>query len=135
MTRDEILNMPAGREMDALVSKIIFESVPCGNWAIQRYYPEEWIRIDDSCNHKNCHPLNFVPLYSSNISAAWEVVEKMHSKGAEIEVIAHYDGSYFCVMAHAIPDGAGSVDWGANAIESNAPLAICRAALLAIIEL
>ena len=101
MTRDEILNMPAGREMDELIAKIIYPD------AIEFYV---------------------FPNYSTDIKAAWDVVEKIKD-------------NVFCIYWKDRPD---IHDWGIQleAVDSYSgseivygetfPLAICRAALLAV---
>lgn len=66
MTRDEILNMPAGRELDALVAITIM------GWQLEngRYYPPGIARPKD-------WPYGIsVPHYSELIEKAWEVMEK-----------------------------------------------------------
>lgn len=133
MTRDEILNMPAGREIDALIEENIFKSVSCNNWAIQRYYPEEWIRINSSCEHERCHPLGFVPRYSTDISAAWEVVEKFVEQDCKCHIYRYgnwnkKDGKR-CWQVFL---GDNKYNLFPYAEADTAPLAICRAALLAI---
>jgi hypothetical protein len=111
MTRDEILSMEAGREMDALVARELFGG-------IKEYWDYGFT----------------VPNYSVSIGAAWEVVEKMHERGY-----------YFCCARN----GKGATDASGNLDDSwyvdtgciielenqpTLPLAICRAALLAVME-
>jgi hypothetical protein len=75
------------------------------------------------------------PSYSTSIVAAWEVLEKMHDdKGAIAEVIMEYDGTYWCWIGKDVPDGAGTKEFVGSANADTAPLAICRAALLAVME-
>jgi hypothetical protein len=125
MTRDEILNMPASREMDALVAEKVME------FGVMR-----WI------NHPTYDPKIITPVemelphYSTDISAAWQVLEQLRDpsesepdfwsitdagieQGWIVENIwAHHDGD--------IPNFAVQAE--------TAPLAICRAALLAVLE-
>jgi len=101
MTRDEILNMPAGEMMDKLICVNLF---PHKN-------PEYWDLLK----------------YSTDIAAAWEVVEKM-SYSFHVEIMSDING-----MA-----------WGCDfkddplhttlCVAETAPLAICRAALLTVMK-
>jgi hypothetical protein len=104
MTRDEILKMEAGREMDALVAEKIFN----GQW-LYKNIPEN------------------LPKFSASISAAWEVVERL---------IKHNPLSLDYLV-----DENNVLGWQANfrmgynvAFAPTAPLAICRAALLAVMK-
>jgi hypothetical protein len=101
MTRDEILNLEAGREMDVTVGYHVMDLVA---------------------------PPDIYPEYSTDISAAWQVfrnkkvVHWMHDieiQDAEnIQIIGAAEDSYS----------------GATILEGKAPLIICRAALLAVME-
>lgn len=100
MTRDEILNMPAGNKIDAWIDVLIFG--------------------DDGTNYSGKH-------YSTDISAAWEVVEKTNS--FEVELIIEKDGMYECQIWN------GDTFHPEQCIRADTmPLAICRAALLTILE-
>lgn len=101
MTREEVLAMPAGREMDELVAELAMglETPFC---------------MDD------------VPHYSTEIEAAWAVVEKMADAGRVV-----------ILKADGLRDGTFNPRWTVL-IDSQprtdadaAPLAVCRAALLA----
>ena len=104
MTREEILNMPAGREMDALIAKFV-------------------MKVDSP--HDVCK-------FSTDIADAWTVVEKMKSK--------HFRIYYKSVPFHK--DDKEPIGWmcSVSGFEfmpehaDTAPLAICRAALLAVME-
>jgi hypothetical protein len=109
MTRDEILNMPAGKEIDALIAEKVI-GVPfrkpthgpcctCGTCG--------W-------DYDNC-----ICGYSEEIEKAWEVVEKLR---LTIEPTA--------MNKWAVHQGLGSQ----LAYAETAPLAICRAALLAVMK-
>lgn len=104
MTRDEILNMPAGREMDALIWKQIYKSPQ----------PKP--------------PINDFP--STNIDCAFGLVEKME----ELE--------FWLELSNVIPNSDPIVyevtfrkhSASGYACEDTVSLAICRAALLAVLE-
>lgn len=112
MNRDEILNMPAGREMDTLIVekvmglKVDYEFDEPHVPSLRDKY-DEW---------------GYLPNYSTDILAAWEVVEEL--KG--LKPILNYDPQ--------------SQKWymrlngGSYCSADTAPLAICRVALLAVME-
>lgn len=106
MTQDEILNMPAGREMDELIARII--------------YPEaiEFFAF---------------PCYSTDISAAWEVVENRLRSGISSEIISHYPGkdyvATFWTVKNSEIENLNDFDEHIARAET-APLAICRSVLI-----
>ena len=117
MTRDEILNMPAGRELDVLVANKVLGIVPT------KWHPLE-------------NPWDEIPLrpYSTDIAAAWKVVERLHEKG-------FYTGFYRNGKGATDKRGNFIENWGVDigcvielADQPTLPLAICRAALLAVLE-
>lgn len=114
MTRDEILNMEAGREMDCAVDEFIF-----GN---------EWTHIAPGV------PWDDIPTYSTDIAAAWQVVEKLERDYPHSIIRVSNGDSDSCdcdILGYGKLGVAHiSIDGGLE----NAPLAICRAALLAIQE-
>jgi hypothetical protein len=102
MTRDEILNMPAGREMDVTIGYHVMDlGAPPG------VYPE----------------------YSTDIAAAWEVVEK-----ANVSCIQQAIGDTPDELLWFACCGDASTACDTEAFAETAPLAICRAALLAVME-
>jgi hypothetical protein len=115
MTRDEILNMPAGREMDYLVAEMVMKIRP--RIASTEYIGKEVVgrKYDAVINHEIIE----LPFYSTDISAAWEVILEMRENG------------FGCDM------DVGSKGWGCRfgvggeiVTAESMPLAICRAALL-----
>ena len=129
MKRDEILNMPAGREMDRLIAeKVMGLSVYDGERKIVRYegfhrkhkrtysIPEIYVRVSGVANY-SCDS------YSTDIKYAWLVFEKY----------TKISGSVFNPFVEKTPKGfACSFDGINYALECDTtPLAICRAALLA----
>jgi hypothetical protein len=101
MTHEEILNMPAGREMDALIA-------------------EKVMGVKLFC---------FCP--STDIAAAWQVVDYFAKKYGDVcleMVLVENEtltGQEWCVSLRLDAD---------IALADTAPLAICRAALLAVKE-
>ena len=119
MTRDEILNMPAGREMDAILMEKLFEY----SWD-SSFKGGAWRHADGSC-----YLQQLLPRFSTDIAAAWEVVEKLCDEtGCDIVKVCKRDpellrGDWSCNFGR-----------GFEAFGETAPLAICRAALLAVME-
>ena len=113
MKRDEILNMPAGQEMDALV--------------LERVLRKAVLREPGGRPHFLTTP------YSSDIGSAWEVVEKLKTDGKWLSISTHLIGT----------NNQWCCEYSDNSLQSEvnvtmadtAPLAICRASLLAIMEL
>lgn len=101
MTREQIMAMPAGPELDALVAEKVMGLKPA------------------------CRP------YSTSIEAAWEVVgELMDAKRLFIMHGGFGDDFEVCFNPD-IEDSAPDDLWVKC---STAPLAICRAALLSVME-
>jgi hypothetical protein len=132
MTRDEILNMPAGREMDKLIAA-----------AITNKKNIRWISFtkDWGCDTKEGYipgknlGWELVPQYSTRMSDAWEVAEVISPKYLWFQVgIEHLpNGEDTCgweVVIYNIPDQQDRVHVSA----ATAPLAICRAVLLSVCE-
>ena len=122
MSEDEIRQMEAGRALDALVAEKIFhievELRPLTNHG-GYLVPEDWYPAGALC-----HPAKAIPHYSTDIAAAWEVVEKVMAPlkvGDAPESI--WDFRYW------FDDSGLCYRTAAGAAE-----AICRAALLAVME-
>lgn len=127
MTREEILSLPAGRELDALVAKRVMR----WTWASEWY--EKGIP-------------DWLPHYSSEIAAAWEIVEKLVERGWYFEirtpsrVYKTVDITWHSRIRdaeHGTWDRYGGDSDGVIGDDLRAetlPLAVCRAALLAVME-
>lgn len=118
MTRDEILNMPAGREINRLVAKEVMK------WSHDPEVPYyDVVKEDGTIEHVT---IRWAP--SEDIYAAWEVVE-------------HF-GTFSLARAWKLDDKEwrGYSCWlgvgpeGYSALAETAPLAICRAALLVVMK-
>jgi len=108
MNREEILKMPAGREMDTLVAESLGLVKNVGT------------------------PLELILPFSTNLLAAFEVVEKMHQNEYQYTLRGHFMG----VEQHVAT--FDNQDWAdANPLYkahgNTAAHAICRAALLAVV--
>ena len=121
MNRNDILTMEAGREMDELILVHVFdyEKLP---------YPAEPKFQKPTKDGVEC--AYHINRYSTDISAAWDVVKEMSAKGYWCYMGTLSSVSY-AVFTHEslIPLEKG------RASVYDLPLAICRAALLAVMEL
>jgi len=137
--RIDIDSMPAGRELDALVAERIFgwKRIAEGSVSIDVQSGETvllndlFVSPDDYERVKVVGsalvaPMN-LPDFSTDISAAWGVVEKvirLVNRGFELSVTNHYPDIYPDIYGVDVRfDGHDMVN--GNTI----PLAICRAAL------
>ncbi len=118
MTRDDILNMPASREMDALIANMVMG----WKWVTtQRMADGELTGI--SRDEGGVTYVDTVPNYSKGLSAAWEVVNICHQYkiGSPSNL-----GNTFAFVQLRMKSAQATAD--------TAPLAICRAALLAVMD-
>jgi hypothetical protein len=122
MTREEILNMPAGREMDALIAEKVL------NLMVDYEFEEPFVpALRDKYDE-----WGYLPNYSADIAAAWEVVEKMR-----MAIIPKDGGGWFAAIEQDFDETLGyyerQVSYWITA--DTVPLVICRTALLAVMEL
>ena len=119
MTREEIGKLEAGRELDALVAeKVMGWRLLDPPQADQPSYWATWVMLPHREAAKDWSP-------STNIAAAWEVVERLRANG--------YSWMQFTLIADQwdLEMGQGGHDIGCDTLAPTAPLAICRAALKA----
>ena len=137
------------RKVDALVHgevmklKFRFEKgEPCG-WDGETNQPLLWAPNDYVCLNtdgsiEQClyipggHGPLLVPKYSTDISAAFQVVERMRADGHEVCIVGIRDEDWRCEV---YKDKAGPIpDFPETIVEcaSTAPMAICLAALAAL---
>ena len=115
----------AGRELDALIAEKVTGVVPCDEWSRFNSYSES---RDEPHEDHDCRSTSFwPPHYSTNIAAAWEVVEKLRVEGLRLRLVEYTDGFYAVFGAMAID----TAPWQASQVET-AQLAICLAALKAV---
>ena len=122
MTPEQIDALPAGRELDALVAEMVMhERLPPNGYDTDVAVRAEHIGGGGYVRHP-------VPAYSTDITAAWEVVKKLDADGL-VWAIAD-DEVYFAKGDPDSPDyrfgGVGLYPF------VDKPLAICRAALKAL---
>lgn len=130
----------AGRELDALVAERVmglkcrFERGVEAAWQDHKpvaWSPNDYIVLSQSGSPEPCfyipsrmHSYLIVPRYSTDIAAAWEVVEKMWSSKYEA-FVRTFRGQWSASFADN-GNIIGQVD------AETAPLAICRAVLKAV---
>lgn len=150
-------DIPAGRELDAALAervmglRVVHPAWPCGYYpdgcSIEIMHaaddenrePDSWhtelrpihqVREGDPDN-SDTHTYRFlcevVPAYSTDIAAAWLVVERMRALGWCVAINDRMDDPepWWCEFA---TDG---YERGAQAWANTMPLAVCRAALAA----
>lgn len=120
LSDENIQNEPAGKNFDTWIAKNIFN-----------------LEVVDDYSGIHCLADGYktqIPNYSTDISAAWEVVEKMMNKKYRYVFRGNFEGDGLHWAAFDQQEWADSnPPWQSNLCES-LPLAICRAALLAVRE-
>src|SRR5262245_40649185 len=112
MTPTDIDNLQAGRELDALIAERIFGDFPV------HLGDAPYVQTPSPHNDMHYAP---VESYSTDIAAAWLVVEKFNDYSTQLD--SHGNGYTF----HIYKDATSY-----NGDAKTAPLAICRAALKAV---
>jgi len=127
MNREEILAMPAGRDLDALIAENVM------GWKDRGI----GYSFEDNINGYECVlyiDKDKLPHYSTDIAAAWQVIEWLEKNTTE---------KYNSPSLFSVPHGWSMVLYEKrdnhapawlDAFAPTAPLAICRAALLAVME-
>lgn len=101
--------LQAGRELDALIAEKVMEWTQCGFDEIG----QEWTGIPEG-GQPGYHSV--IPSYTTNIAAAWQVVEKL---GMQCGFSIHEKEPF-------------AMHNGISLVAETVPLAICRAALKAV---
>ncbi len=148
MTRDEILNMKPGDELDILIAETFFEykwvDTVCGlGHPLHTLVPKDWNQpsamgcaADHTRDFYSIQPYKF----SSDIGAAWIVVEKLRSvdlslgwrrRDFSITQMDRLEGGLWVVETNK--PGKNNSD-RIRASADTASLSICRAALLAVMN-
>ena len=109
MTKQEIFDMLAGREMDVCISEKLFKR------KCHQDFLGIWIEDVEDYEH-------VMPHYSETYQGAMQIIGIPYIKELYFE---KSNGEYFCMIGD---------DFDTAAVEKTLPLAICRAALLATLE-
>ena len=129
-TREQILSEPDGARLDGWVAQWV------KGWAIHCRNTALYVDADKTngmCENVRCVVGEWRP--SRDIAAAWLVVEKFAGEGKHWQIGHHIDD----VAKPCAEFGGEYIDyegWGdvSEASAPTAPLAICKAALLAVLE-
>jgi hypothetical protein len=116
LTVEQITVMPAGRELDALVAEQAMGWNVCGTADNDK----AGIAPGQQCSAVR------IPKYSTDIASAWDVLMKVQDVGS----LQNFGGFGWRCEIHAT--GPGTRDCAGEA--DTAPLAICRAALLWVVQ-
>ena len=135
MTRDEILALKPGRELDALVAEKVMgwrkKTFPGGGGGYTAWVDENKKAMKLISNFtmiETCYRCDYFRP-STDIAAAWEVVEKMLERGGcEIGCYGSKSGGKWFEVNVITMNGEVKVT------AHTAPEAICKAALLAVIN-
>ena len=137
MTNEEIDRMEAGRELDALVAERVMDwrwlvSQVSGRRALfpPDHAPEWFGRVADGSEPLTDQWDTRLPHYSTDIAAAWQVVEKMRERWPVVRLEVDVEG--WRVEIHT---DEGTPSYYRPVAEDYAdtwPLAICRVALKAV---
>ncbi len=135
MTRDEITAMQPGRELDALVLEVVF-----GFPQKKLFPPEYWEEGDEPFAHYNFIPsgkpkrthmidARSVPDFSFSIAAAWQIIDKLRPEyDVMLNVMEPSRGLSVCIESNN-----HGPQFRINV--KNSPEAICKAALLTLLNL
>jgi len=133
MTKEEIHEMKSGPEMDLLILEKVmgWKRVP---------RPEHWVCSAtfglENAGGDSCCPVCQLPSYSEaySMEASWMVVEKMMAKGYNYTIRGNFEGNgkHWCGFDHQ--EWADSNPLFKSPLCDTLPLAICKAALIAIAE-
>ena len=136
----EVATLPASRDLDALVAEQVMGGLSKHEWDTS-YTGVDFCHVCQSTGDDLFYGRTTndacIPHYSTSMAAAWEIVQHFFAKGHTVVLFAYAEThpvrhkpegeSYCCEMHHPEQRIAfGRAD--------TAPLAICRAALRAVME-
>lgn len=140
MTKQDIENMPAGREMDALIAEKVMDWKPCyivkhqfGMALISQHLKKE--DAEAACEKGDEMIESQPPKYSSDITAAWLVVEKLlNNKLWTFNLEVTGSGNPIQCVEASFSYPSEDEECVSTANTADEPLAICRAALMTKLE-
>ncbi len=130
--------MPAGRKMDAAVAEKVMEREICDKWITGPGLHAVWVPVSYTkrCDHDNCVPQQHVPQFSTDVSAAFQVVEQMWKKGYWLELKSpFFEGESWWAGFTPRSCSGWNGEPDHNMPGEGAAVAICRSALSAMAEL
>lgn len=143
LSRDEILTMEAGAGLDLLIAKHIFDWSDFNHDTLTGW----WYGSSPDMRANPQEPSGVVlkdrmPAFSTDIAAAWQVIEAviLNSNFDTFSIRSHDllrrwgAGFWFYIWSTELREKEGDDVFIREANGNTAPLAICRAALLATLE-
>lgn len=119
------------REIDALVAEKVMGLIPCDKWTPINLGSAGGPALLKNCQHDNCYPATRLndwvggcPEYSTDIAAAWQVVERFTQKWKYVFKLQNHYSFNFDTYEATLNGYGGSAN--------TAPMAICLAALKAV---
>jgi hypothetical protein len=129
----------AGPELDAVIAERVMGLQPCDAWAPINFGSAGGPALAKRCQHPNCYPTQTLgsmfgtvggaPRFSTDIAAAWQVVERLADQWAYINVDLK-NRRWVCRLSDGLAHAGDHPS--VQAIADTAPLAICRATLAAV---
>lgn len=120
------MTMKAGRELDAIIAEKVMGGIgpkdPLwnGDVGVKRTVTRV-TRVDPISGIVEVGESWEYPEYSTDIAAAWQVVDKMRAQGIGFGICDSITGDLWCAIFYA--------DYGCEGVAGTAPHAICLAAL------
>lgn len=135
MTADEIRTMPAGRKLDAIVAELVMGWTDTGTDGVSTYGLPPSPNLQDIYHKHNSagNGLFHVPRFSTDIAAAWLVWEWLTRQFTNVALYA-YDRDRHRVLCWGIDESGNSYNVVSGGGAESVPVAICRAALMAVME-
>lgn len=125
-----IEQLPAGRELDALIAEKVMGR--CPHRETRRYCIEDGNSVDSgyecvACG-KDVYGSERCPAFSTDMTAAWPLVEKLRADGMEVDLLSEPGN----VDGWAVKTNRPDEEFCQIVTAPTAPLAICRAALATV---
>lgn len=132
-TREQVAAEPAGRRLDAWVHEIVFGRVTrpvrvCGSTETVEVYDDKPHYTDGWYDRGDLARAGTPPAYSTDPGAAWAVVEHLRAAGWFVKIYdpMELDEWGICLLCPGRPE--------VSAMDAKMPVAVCRAAVLAVLE-
>jgi hypothetical protein len=134
MNREDILNMPSGREIDTLVAEKvmgwhIFDDNGYKSWRDKDGHYGAGINQSDNDFYEDEEDFNILHWHpSESIMWAWQVIEKMREDGFRVSILMPMTKSALNIHVLFKGDEEGDYRNSDMVFAETVPLAVCRAA-------
>lgn len=127
-------DLPAGRELDALVAeKVMGLGKIEWMWCKRTDFAGDPFCVKQPCHVDRVYGWRVVPRYSTDIAAAWTVLDKMQERGFAMRLNQFCTFKDHPLLWHwACEIATSPVSVVSSEFEPTAELALCRAALKAV---